>query len=66
MQEHAGNIAKSLETATYSISIPITLIGLVDIIDHHTWIVGAIGMLLTFIGNMVFKWIEYKSRKKEI
>lgn len=55
MHDHFEHIAKVCERFLYLISGSITLGGIVDVLDHHSWIVGLLLGLLTFAANCYFK-----------
>lgn len=50
-----NGLSKNCDRALYLLSGGLTVGGFVDLIDRHSWIVGAIIGLMTFITNCYFK-----------
>ncbi|MFA6051563.1 MAG: hypothetical protein WC762_03135 [Methylobacter sp.] len=65
MQEHSGGLAKFFESFTYVIGVPVTVAGIIDFIDHHTWIISAVGMFLTFSSSVFFNYLNHRVVKEK-
>lgn len=60
MHEHAEGLAKVCEKAAYFVSGSIMIGDWVNVLDRHSWIIGAVLGLITCATNCYFKWIHYK------
>lgn len=65
MQSQLEDIARHYEKLSYFLSGSLTLGGLVDAIDHHSWIVGAVLGFMTWAANCYFNYKRITLMEKQ-
>ena len=65
INEHASAIASTGIFTSYGISLSLMIGDFVAIIDQHTWIIGLIGFITTWITSIVFKIIECRHKYRK-